>query len=389
MSAPWSAHDASAKQRMMSWSQQQALVGYHGMPGVADYTNGAAGSSSKGGQIKHNMLASSVQGGIFHEEPLAVAPEQAQVAQFRRAMPSGGGDFLDRLAHAEARDGAINQYAAAGIGAGERPEYHKQMTPQQKMEAATRRATATQRAAQSVADNEAEKQRSFQMNAIQQHYGGHVKSAGRSPGGYHAEPAAGASAKNIRTIQHEQAQMQEQQARLEQAEHARIQRERMEQTEYQNRMNDEIAYRQHMKKAAEKKRANAVAHRQREEAKDRQHQYEQATMDARREQAWREQHERAQERHAMEMRMQQQQGHSQMQQQRQPSPQQMVPRARAASPRRAQSPRRGASPRRLAQPNDVAAGGGRRVASPGINARRTSIGGVNRPPGGHTSITLG
>ena len=87
--------------------------------------------------------------------------------------------------------------------------------------------------------------------------------------------------------------------------------------------------------------------------------------------------------------MQQQQGHSQMMQQRQPSPQQMVPRARAASPRRAQSPRRGASPRRLAQPNDVAAGGGRRVASPGINARRTSIGGVNRPPGGHTSITLG
>ena len=249
----------------MSWSQQQALVGVHGALGVADYSKAgpAAGSQHV---AKHGMLASSVEGGIFADQTVA-NPQQEAVSQYRKSMPSGGGDFLDRLAAAEARDGALNKYVAGDLAAGDRPEYAKQMTPQQKLEAATRRATTRDRAAQAVADNEADKQRQFQIQALQKHYGGHVRSASMTPGANTvSDAAAGQSAKNLRAVRHEQTLLHEQQARLEQAERARLQREREEQTEFQARMQNEMAYRQHMQHTAEKRRMAALAHKKREEA---------------------------------------------------------------------------------------------------------------------------
>lgn len=378
----------------MSWSQQQALVGVHGALGVADYSKAgpAAGSQHV---AKHGMLASSVEGGIFADQTVA-NPQQEAVSQYRKSMPSGGGDFLDRLAAAEARDGALNKYVAGDLAAGDRPEYAKQMTPQQKLEAATRRATTRDRAAQAVADNEADKQRQFQIQALQKHYGGHVRSASMTPGANTvSDAAAGQSAKNLRAVRHEQTLLHEQQARLEQAERARLQREREEQTEFQARMQNEMAHRQHMQHTAEKRRMAALAHKKREEANARAQAEEQAVTQAKREAAWRAQQERAQERQAQQMRAHQQLGTSQMQPQHQQQMQQ-----RANSPRRAASPRpnaRGASPRRSASPRAyvhdgmVAAGGAKRAQSPttyGRNERRTSIG-MHAPPGGHTSISLG
>lgn len=121
------------------------------------------------GQLKSvgrfDPLSSSVSGGIFGGQADERPRGNYEAVQRVKALPTGGGDFLDRLAMAEARDSdrSDRQHAAGGRLRTQEPERAKSADPN----TAYQRAAKLLNAHQTVADNYAQQQQARQWNAVQ------------------------------------------------------------------------------------------------------------------------------------------------------------------------------------------------------------------------------
>lgn len=231
---------------------------------------------------RFDPLSSSVAGGIFGG---GEAPAQhGNVAAIHRvkARPTGGGDFLDRLALAEARDDAVEMHSERMHAAGARPASRGKASPRPN----TAPNTAYARAAkildhhQSVADGFAQRQQQRQWTAVQKQGGLCEVQRGRDGGA-----AAGAKSRSL--LVHEQ-QVANQAATMQQS------------------------WQQQARHAEEQKHAEQRALQQQQAARQQQQ--------AQREAMQMQQRQRMQELHgqsAMAMQMEQHQQHQQYQQQQQ------------------------------------------------------------------------
>lgn len=136
---------------------------------------------------RFDPLSSSVAGGIFGGEAEPRPRGNVAAVQRVKALPTGGGDFLDRLALAEARDD--KQYAA-----GARPRSARRG-------ASPRPASAYERAAQilnhhqAVADRHTQQQQERQWSALQKQTNLSDFRAGRDGG--EGGTAAGAKSRSL------------------------------------------------------------------------------------------------------------------------------------------------------------------------------------------------
>ena len=300
--------------------------------GVIDYTNGAG---------RYNPTASGIEGGIFGGAPEPKVDPRAAAAASRAKAVSG--DFLDRLAAAEARDGASNPYnkeICAGMRPSLKPSKHEVN------EALTKRQTTLRAAEQRVRENQQEVQQERVMNAAKRQYQ-------NTPQAFAIEQAEmQLDQRNAQQHRHQQRQDAQDRVQMQLAEHNAMQQEqRQVQMQRQRQM--------------EARRA----HDQREQHKQMERQQYQQQM----EQRWQPNYLQGRQGTPMAgpnghemMHAGQNRPPSARRQQQQPQQQQM---ARASTPQRM-------------------AAGGARGASPRAASPRSSTK-VIRPPGGKSSIMLG
>ena len=274
--APSFPMQAASPRRMMSWSQQQSLVGLHQQINP---------STPAGGMYvpRQSVTGSSVEGGLFAAPPPPDA-HQVAVSQYRRAaLPAAGGDFLDRLAAAEARDAQeAARLLGQGPAAGERKEMaNARITPDERLQAATLRTTQRSRAAQATVECYAEYQRERAMAAARSSYsltGDSIMQKQLPEGGV----AAGSKSKNL---------IFEEQRRAEQAEIAerarcKLQRQEREgQAEFQARIAAEQAAR-HAAAQEQQRRRQMLAARKQEQERAASQEAAKAQYVREREQAW-------------------------------------------------------------------------------------------------------
>ena len=332
------------------------------------------------------MTGSSVEGGLFAAPPSPDA-HQVAVSQYRRAaLPAAGGDFLDRLAAAEARDAEeASRLLGQGPAAGERREMaNARITPEERLQAATLRTTQRMRAAQAAVERNAEYQHERAIAAARSAYsltGDSITQKELSDGGM----AAGSKSKNL---------IYEEQRRAEQAEiaeRARREHQRQEregQAEFQARIAAEQAAR-HAAAQEQQRRRHMLAARRQEQERAAAQEAAKAQYVREREQAW------------LQARgMTSPKASAQQQRQRSPSPR--APARGGPSPRhhpRAASPRLPPS-RSRDVPEVVPAGAGRPgsqsmgknlvakgMGNPGPAVHTSVV--VHAPPGGHSSVSFG
>ena len=168
-----------------------------------DVAHTGAGQFRYGQSKRFDPLSSSVPGGVFGGAPQENMLPRGNVEAIQRvkALPTGGGDFLDRLALAEARDSARDPISQVQQAAGARPRGASPRRP----ESAQSRASKILNAHQTVADGYAQQQQARQWNAMQkQGLGSSGLSdykAGRDGG--EGGAAAGAKSRGLRAQEHQ------------------------------------------------------------------------------------------------------------------------------------------------------------------------------------------
>ena len=316
-----------------------------GAASVQDYTRAS----------RYNPTASGVQGGIFGGMEVEEVNHRAQAVV--HAHPSGGGygkgDFLDRLAAAEARDGMVNTYSKQEF-AGMRPSIKPSKDEQR--QALTKRQTTLRAAEERVREAQQEKMQQFVTQGMRRQFSNTPQIA--------AVEQYESQADKMEQQRRRQWQQQDRHARIE----SQISDYQMEQQEKQA--------------AAHQKRAMLQVRR---EAEMRQHKKEQERQQyvAQREQAWRPNY--LQSRGGTPMQATQQVAFDIEPHQRQQQQQRQRAVGSPAIQRVAGTPSgRGASPRRPSPRGGTPARG----ASPRRDGFRSSTS-VLAPPGGASSITFG
>ena len=198
-----------------------------------DVAHTGPGQFRYGQSKRFDPLSSSVPGGVFAGEPQENVRPRGNVEAIQRvkALPTGGGDFLDRLALAEARDSArdpISQVHAAGA----RPERQRGASPR-RPQSAQSRASKILNAHQTVADGYAQQQQARQWNAMQKQglsSGLSDYKTGRDGG--EGGAAAGAKSRGLRAQEHQlAAQAASMQSSWQQQAHSAAAQKRAEQME--------------------------------------------------------------------------------------------------------------------------------------------------------------
>ena len=149
---------------------------------------------------RFDPMKSSVQGGIFAGDVPDERPRgNVNAIQRVKSLPTGGGDFLDRLAAAESRDGAgiysdrQNIYGERGAAGGRIGKDHERPSPAEGPNAAYSRAAKILNSHQTAADHYQQQQLSRQQAWLERQGGLSQHKDGRDG----SEAAAGAKSRAL------------------------------------------------------------------------------------------------------------------------------------------------------------------------------------------------